>query len=286
MTLSTSGMLAGAVLGLSVGLLVWQLRPGTPALGPALSRLNPDHRQTYQPPAGRAWAWLADKLVPEADLALLDLTRGKYLSHLGMAALTGIVAIPVLALAAGLAGLDVPFVAPTAGGLAFSVGAMVLQRRGVAGQACTARAEYQRGVCVYLDQVALSAAAGHGPVASLEQAAQVGSGPVFDRIRSTLLDAKLRMEAPWERLQALGADLDVPALGDLGDIMHASGTAGAHVYKTLRAKATSLRTQVRYAELAAAKSSSTALDALGAALVLVLLAIAVYPFIAQLHIAT
>ncbi|GGJ89802.1 hypothetical protein GCM10010123_19520 [Pilimelia anulata] len=285
-TLAVAGLIAGALFGLAVAVVVWQLRPATPALGPALARLNPDTPQRYQPPLRRGWRWATDKLVPAADIAVLGYTSTRFLSHLGLAALTGLVAVPTLALAASLAEVDVPFVVPTAGGLGFSLGSMVLQYRGIRTRARRARSEYRRGVCVYLDQVALSTAAGHGPVASLEQAATVGVGAVFDLIRGALGEARLRLEPPWERLQQLGRDLDVPALGDLGDIMHASGTAGAHVYRTLRAKATSLRTQIRYDELSAAKASSTALDALGAALVLVLLGIAAYPFVAQLQLAT
>ncbi|WP_189115125.1 type II secretion system F family protein [Pilimelia terevasa] len=246
--------------------------------------MNPP--QIYQSPLRRGWRWLTDKLVPAADIAVLGQTRAGFLAHMGLAALTGLIAAPTLALAASLADLDLPLVAPTAGGLGFTVGSMGLQYRGVQARAGRARAQYRRGVCVYLDQVALANAAGHGPVASLEQAAAVGVGPVFDCIREAIGGARLRLEPPWERLQQLGRDLDVPALGDLGDIMHASGTAGAHVYKTLRAKAASLRTQIRYDALSTAKASSTALDALGAALVLVLLAIAIYPFVAQLQLAT
>jgi tight adherence protein C len=282
-SLLVAGLLAGCLFGFAVTLALWQLRPATPALGPALARLNPDTPQTYRPPLSRGWRWFTDRLVPAADIAVLGHTRSKFLSHMGLAALTGLIAVPTLMLAGQLAGVSVSFLAPTAAGLGFSIGAMVLQYRGTTQRAKVARADYRRGVCVYIDQVALATAAGNGPVASLEQAATTGTGPVFDLIRDAIAAARLRMEPPWERLQTLGRTLEVPALGDLGDIMHSSGTAGAHVYRTLRARATSLRAQIRFDELAAAKASSTALDALGAALVLVLLGVAAYPFVALLQ---
>ena len=283
-TLTVGALLAGGLLGGAVALLVWQLLPATPALGPALARLRPDEATDYRYPARRRLGSMVDRLVPEADLAVLDRSRGHYLLGLGLSALIGFVVAPLLSIAAGMLGFRLPFTVPALAGLALAAGAVLIAYRDVTGKAAKARAEYRRGVCVYLDQIALSAAAGHGPVESLERAAGIGHGPVFDRIRATLERARIQLEPPWEHLRGLGHQLRVPALGDLGDIMQGSGVSGAHVYRTLRAKTSSLRTQIRYDELADAKAGSTALDGLGAALVLVLLLIAVYPFIARLQL--
>lgn len=277
-------LIAGGVLGAAVALLVWQLLPATPALGPALARLRPDTTRPYQHPARRRLGLVVDRLVPEADLAVLGRPRGHYLLGLGLSALIGLAVAPMVSIAMGLVGFRLPFTVPALAGLGLAVGAALLTYRDVTAKAATARAEYRRGVCLYLDQVALSAAAGHGPVESLERAAAIGHGPVFDRIRAALDRARVQLEPPWEHLRDLGTQLRVPALGDLGDIMQASGVSGAHVYRTLSARTSSLRTQIRYDELAAAKAGSTTLDGLGAALVLVLLLIAVYPFISRLQL--
>jgi hypothetical protein len=227
-------------------------------------------------------AGLVDRLVPHRDLAVLGRTRQHYLLGLGLSGLIGVGVAPLLGVAISLVGLRLPFAVPTLAGLGLGVAAMMVSYRDTVARAVRARADFRRGVCVYLDQVALLAAAGHGPVEALERAAAIGTGPVFARIRDALTRSRLELLAPWDQLRLLGADLGVPALGDLGDIMATSGSAGAHVYRTLRAKTSSLRTQIRFDELASAKSTSTMLDGLGAALVLVLLLIAIYPFLARL----
>ena len=274
---------AGGLLGASLFWFCWQLRPATPALGPALARLDPDQAAAAaRRPGGQVWGWAAQRLAPAADLAVLDYTGSKYLLQLLACAAAGLAIGPVLALSSTVLGLRVSLAVPAVIGALLSLLAMAAYVRGIHAQAARARASYGRGVCVYLDQVALCIAAGHGPVASLERAAASGDGPVFTRLRDTIAEAQLRMEPPWDRLRDLAGTLHVPALGDLADIMHASGTAGAHVYKSLRAKAAGLRTQIRTDELTTAKASSTALDALGAVLVFVLLAVAAYPFLARI----
>jgi pilus assembly protein TadC len=276
---------AGGLFGGSVFWLGWQLRPATPALGPALARLDPDQAAAAAGrPGGQLWGWAAQRIAPAADLAVLDYTGSRYLLEVLACAAAGLTLGPVLAVAGTVLGLGVSLAVPAGIGAVLAVIAMAGYVRGIHAQAARARAAYRRGVCVYLDQVALCIAAGHGPVASLERAATSGDGPVFTRLRDTIAEAQLRMEPPWDRLRDLAEVISVPALGDLADIMHASGTAGAQVYTSLRAKAAGLRTQIRTDELTTAKSSSTALDALGAVLVLVLLILAAYPFVARIPI--
>ena len=276
-----AALLAGCGLAAGVVLLVHAVRPPAPALGPALARLRPG-RGAYTNPARQRVTGLIDRLVPDRDLAVLDRTRRHYLLGVTISAGLGFAMAPVLAAAFTLIGLRLPFALPAVGGLGLAAAAALVVYRDVHAQAVRARAQFRLGVCVYLDQVALLAAAGHGPVEALERAAAIGDGPVFTRIRDALNHSRLELIAPWDQLRHLGGHLGVPALGDLGDIMATSGVAGAHVYRTLRAKTSSLRSQIRFDELAAAKSTSTMLDGLGAALVLVLLLIAIYPFLARL----
>ena len=282
--IQTSALLAGGLLGAALAMLVWHLLPAVPALGPALQRLHPNAAIAYRHPARRALQAVTDRMVPDADLAVLGRTRSHFLVGLGSSALIGLAMGPTLSAAMGVLGWRIPFAIPALGGVGLAFGCAVLVYRDVHAKADLARADYRRGVCIYLDQVALSTAAGHGPVESLERAATIGHGPVFDRIRTTLEQARVQMQPPWENLRSLGNQLRVPALGDLGDIMATSGIGGAHVYRTLRAKASGLRVQIRFDELAEAKAGSTVLDALGAALVLVLLLIAIYPFVSRLQL--
>lgn len=275
-------LMAGAALGLAGALLVWQLMPARPALGPAMQRLNPGGQLRYEHPARRAARLLLERLVPESDLAVRERTRKHYLGGMGASAFIGLAIPLVLGWALGLMGWQLPFVIPAAAGIACAAGAVLLVYRDVRTRADKTRREYRRGVAIYLDQIALQVAAGHSPQSSLTRAAQIGHGGVFNQIRDALTDDSGHRN-PWDELRALGERLRVPALGDLGEIVAASGSQGAHIYHTLRAKTSSLRDEIRFDDLGEAKKGSTALDAIGAGVVMILLLIVIYPFISRLN---
>lgn len=275
-------LLAGAILGLAGVLLVWALMPARPALGPALQRLNPGSEVRYEHPARRAARLLLERLVPEADLAVRERTRKHYLGGMAASALIGLALPLVLGYALWLMGWQLPFVIPAAAGLGFAALAVVLVYRDVRTKADKSRREYRRGVAIYLDQIAMQVAAGQGTQSALIRAAQIGHGGVFNQIRDALKDDSGHRN-PWDDLRALGERLRVPALGDLGEIVAASGDQGAHIYHTLRAKTSSLRDEIRFDDLGDAKKGSTALDAIGAGVVMILLLIVIYPFISRLQ---
>ncbi len=64
--------------------------------------------------------------------------------------------------------------------------------------------------------------------------------------------------------------------------MRSAGVDGAHVYNTLRAKADSLRDQIRTQQLEKAEVRTNKLDIPATALILILLVLMVYPFMAKL----
>ena len=94
-------------------------------------------------------------------------------------------------------------------------------------------------MCAYLDLVALERAADAGTVEALDRAAAIGDGRAFARIRDALLRARLPGARRGTGLTDLAAELGVPELGDVADIMRLSGEDGAAVYATLRARAAS-----------------------------------------------
>ena len=114
-------------------------------------------------------------------------------------------------------------------------------------------------------------------MAALERAASGVDGWVFERLRETLLRAQLQLHQPWDELRRLAEEIDVPELGDVGDIVHAAGADGAVVHETLLARADSLRDQIRLEALARAKATTSKLDIPGAALLLVLAIFIIYP---------
>ena len=140
-------------------------------------------------------------------------------------------------------------------------------------KADAARDEFRQAVCTYLDLVALQLSAAHGPVQSLERAAAVCDGWVFDRLQESLRIAQMQMHAPWDELRDLADKIGIPELGDVGAIMRSSGSEGAQVHETLRSRADSLRDQIRTDNLARAEGVTSKLDIPGALLVFVLLGV-------------
>lgn len=266
---------AGALLGLGVFLLVWRALPATPAAGPALRRLHPDAVVT---PRERMPEWERLLRPPQRELALLGRTTGQYAVSLAVSALIGLAAPATLSAVLPMVGLRFPIVVP----VVVSLGCAGLAAHyDVLSRARKARYEFRRAVCTYLDLVALELAAGHGPVAALERAASGVDGWVFERLRETLLRAQLQLHQPWDELRRLAEAIDVPELGDVGDIVHAAGADGAVVHDTLLARADSLRDQIRVEALARAKATTTKLDIPGAALLLVLAVFIIYPLLAR-----
>lgn len=274
----------GGVIGLGLAMLAFELLPTAPALGPALKRL---HQQPAA--AGRIGVASASAAsgfgrylrVPHRDLALLGKTAEQYTSTILLSGLIGLLLPPLCVFVVSMIGLSLPFVVPVAGGIASAILFMVIAHRDVIAKADKARGEFLRAICTYLDLVSLQLAAAHGPVQSLEQAARLCEGWVFDRIRGALARAQMQMRSPWQELRELAEEIGIPQLGDVGAIMQASGSEGAQVHQTLLEQAASLRNQLRTDALARAEAVTGRLDIPGAALVFVLVLFVIYPFVVR-----
>jgi hypothetical protein len=279
-------VVGGAAIGLGLFLVLREALPATPALGPALSRL-------HQPPgAGRAGSatggldWLGGfsrwLRPPHRQLALIDRTPEQYTLSVLVSALVGLATPTLLGAVLFVGGVRLPVVVPVLGSLGMALIAALLAHRAVLAKADGARDEFRQAVCTYLDLVALQLSAAHGPVQSLERAAAVCDGWVFDRIRESLRIAQMQMHSPWDELRELADRIGIPELGDVGAIMRSSGSEGAQVHESLRSRADSLRDQIRTDNLARAEGVTSRLDIPGSLLVFVLLGFAVYPFVARL----
>ncbi|MET8352917.1 type II secretion system F family protein [Micromonospora sp. NPDC005206] len=272
----------GAAVGLGLFLVVRELVPATPALGPALRRLHqPAGTGRVAAPASRQLDWLTGLArwlrPPHRQLALIGQTSEQY----ALSALIGLAVPTLLGVALFVLGISLPLVVPVLGSLGMALIAGLLAHRSVLAKADAARDEFRQAVCTYLDLVALQLSAAHGPVQSLERAAAVCDGWVFDRIQESLRIAQMQMHAPWDELRDLVDKIGIPELGDVGAIMRSSGSEGAQVHETLRSRADSLRDQIRTDNLARAEGVTSKLDIPGALLVFVLLGFVVYPFIAR-----
>ncbi|ROO52583.1 type II secretion system (T2SS) protein F [Micromonospora sp. Llam0] len=282
----TVAVVSGALVGLGLFLLLRETSPATPALGPALRRLHHTQGRPGVVAADGDLAWMTGVVrwlrPPHKELALLGRTPEQYALSLLLSALIGLVAPPVLGMALGVVGIDLPVAVPVAAGLVLAAAAALIAHQDVLSKARQARREFSRAVCTYLDLVALQLSAAHGPVQALERAAKVCDGWVFERIREALRLAQLQMHSPWDELRDLSDQIGVPELGDVGSIMQSSGTEGAQVHETLRSRADSLRDQIRTDNLARAEAVTGRLDIPGAFLVFVLIGFVLYPFLARI----
>lgn len=284
MTYSTmvAAIAAGALVGLGVLLLIAQLVPAPPALGPALRRLHPVGGASPSI-ATSAQSWARRRFrVPHSDLQLLGRTTDQYFLTIGLSALLGLLLPAIITIAVVVLRLPVPLSVPLVGTLLASGASALVAHLDVIAKAASRRAEFTRAMCTFIDLAAHQVLGGHGPVESLGRAASISQGWVFARVREALLSADLQLRPPWEDLKTLGRDIEVIELVDLADIMRTAGNEGANVYTTLRARADSLRDQLRTRALAEAEVRTSKLDIPSSALILVVIVLLGYPFLTRL----
>lgn len=278
-TALVAGVSAGGLIGAGTFVIVTQLAPAPPALGPALRRLHPAASRAAPSPAG----WLRRHFtVPHTDLRLLDRSTDEYFRTLGVSALVGLLLPTLMAVAVLLLRLPISPVIPAGLSIVVAAASAWSSHRQMLARAAAARQEFTRAVCTFLDLTAHQVLGGHGPVESLDRATGTCHGWPFLRIRRALLRAQLQMRPPWDELRALSREISVVELGDLADIMSTAGREGADVYHTLRARADSLRDRLRTDALADAEVKTNKLDIPASALILIVLVVLGFPFLSRL----
>ncbi len=264
----------GALVGLGLAVLLWRLVPAEPDLGEALVRLSPDgaraaHRDNAAGDArsgdvrdvlGR-WAQvhLPTRVwgrVRAEDLAILNKTRARFYGEKLVFALLGLSAAPLLTTLLLLGGLRVPITVPVLGSLGLGIVLWFVPTYNVVDDAGKARLEFSRALGAFIDLVALERNTGSGPRQSMEAAAAVGDSWVFVRLAEELARTRWSGLTPWEAIRRLGADLGMPELGDLADIMRLSGEDGAQIYAQLRSRSASMRSAMLHAQKSQANEVS------------------------------
>jgi hypothetical protein len=183
--------------------------------------------------------WLSPAV--RADLSVTGRSPTEFFAAKAVAALVGLM-VPALTLfAAEVTGLALPTLVPAWVSLTGTVvGFLVpdLRLRGAAGEV---RRDFRVAVGAYLDLVAMRMASGAGLAEALGEAAQLGGGPAFARLRGALADARTDGLAPAAALGRLGEELALPDLVDTAARLSLVDTSGAQAEASLRAQAASLR---------------------------------------------
>lgn len=259
----TLALLTGLGFGLGVCLLVLGLRPAPLTAASRLQLLDQPPAALLRPDAtgqrtdrlGRLRHWLGARTLPSADRSGLAVLSGDTAAdlavtgtsaelHAGTKALAALAGLFTPALLSGLlasAGLTLPLLVPlwlclTAAAVGYLLPDLRLRRT-----AADARRGFRTTVGAFLDLVAMRMASGSGLAEALQDAAGIGHGPAFVRIRGALADARTDGLTPAQALGLLGSQLQLPDLVEVSTRLRLVDTSGAHAQASLRAQAASLR---------------------------------------------
>lgn len=286
-------LLAGALIGLGISLLVWRSRPVHVDLASAMERLSPDRSLASRSSSVTAvdgdtkdklggWAMRTlplDSLgaPPYRELALLRIPVHRFYGEKVLFALVGLVVPFVLGFFLRLVGTAIPWFLIAVAALALAAVMFFLPDYNARDEAAKARKEFGRALASYIDLVALERNSGSGPRQAMEVAANIGDSWVFRRLAEELARSRWSGMPPWEALRRLSDELGLPELADLADIMRLSGEEGAQVYQTLRSRSESMRTAELNAALADANATGERMTIPMSALGLIFMALIVTP---------
>lgn len=257
---------AGASIGLGVWIIAAGLAQARPDLAATLAAPRPvtgSRRPTPVLARRPLQAGVEDRLgrlqitVPGKDLAILGLSKGRFLLwRIGTA--TGLLLCgPLLAVLLWTVGGGVTAAVPPLLGLAaagvgwWAVGVWIRDR------AAARRRQLRYALVSYLTLVALHRAAGLGMGAALATATESSTAWTFRRIGDRIASSAREGESPWTGLSEMAGELGINELADLASIAHTAAARGAGVYSTLMARAASLRRELQKREEAAAAQTTT-----------------------------
>jgi hypothetical protein len=284
-------LVAGALIGLGVVLLVIRLMPAEPDLAEALSRLTPARGRAHalNPVAAtsgkeRVGVWAMKALppavwvrTPTRELALLRIPLARFYGDKLTFAFLGLVIPPLMAWFFDLIGLGFPVAVPALASVGLAATMFFLPNYNAIDDARKARLEFTRALGAYIDLVALERNSGSGVRQAMESAAEVGDSWVFTRLSEELTRSRWSGLPPWDALHTLADELGLPELDDFADIMRLSGEEGAAVYATLRARSAAMRTAMLNDEIAEANAVGERMTIPGSLLGVIFMALLVAP---------
>jgi Flp pilus assembly protein TadB len=291
-------MLAGAGVGVGLWALAVWLFPPRPPLEEVLARLNPPPAQPVAPPPAAqteaGWAVrlgrpltgvLAGLGLPgpalSRDLAITGRDAQAHLAEKAAAGVAGLFLPAAVGLTLALGGRALPWALPVGAALACAAAGFVLPDATVRAEARRRRAAFRHALSAYLNLIQILLAGGAGVEAALTDAAEVGQGWPFARLRAALATARATRTTPWEALGALGAELELAELVELAAAVSLAGTEGAKVRASLGAKAAALRGRTGADAEAAANAATERMSIPGVVLALGFILFVFYPALAQ-----
>lgn len=265
-------LMAGALVGLSVALVVAACSRSHPVLADALAAL--DERQVRPAqveavtPRDRLLLPILRRLpvsVPDSDLDLLGLGRDRFLIVAATSAVTLAAAGPTLAGVLALLDTGIHVVVPTGFTLLGLLIGWTGHARRIRGRADDARDQLRSALVAYLQQVSLLRRGGAGVSTALTLPGRLlADSWAMRRLRDELELAQRAGEMPWEGLRRFGERVDIDELTDLSAIAATAGQDGAAVVGTLLARAESLGDELRSDEHADAHRASGQMSTPGA----------------------
>ena len=253
------GTLAGAGVAGGLVLLFVGLRPAPPSVALTLAAYDAARTSGLRPVmTGSRWTtrWqravgvpLASSLLARgwlsstarADLAVLGRDAPALVATKVGTAIAGVVTPALLAVAASTAGAHLPVLIPAWASLGGALIGYLIPDLRLRSAAAEARRDFRVAIGAYLDLVAMRMASGAGLSEALVEAARLGTGPAFIRLRGALADARTDGLAPTAALGRLGTELGLPDLVDVAARLSLVDTSGAQAEASLRAQAASLR---------------------------------------------
>lgn len=298
----TTAILLGAMTGLGLwALLVWAAPP-RPALREVLRRVEPADPAPAAAPAwpqpgtdaGSGWTLIGRPLVPalrraglprtglHADLRITATDADQLLTRKAAGAVLGLLTPPLVAGVLTAAGARVGVGLPVLASVGFAAVGFLLPDIVLRREAQRQRHDARHALSAYLDLAVISLAGGAGVEAALTDAARIGDGPLFTRLRDTLDTARLTRTSSWDALDHLGRQIALPELTELAATTTLAGTEGARVRASLAARAQTLRTRLLTDTEAASKAATERLGLPWGLLLLGFLVLLGYPALQQI----
>jgi tight adherence protein C len=257
----TGALLAGAVAGLGLYLLVRALAPSRPGLGARLALIDAARAEQWRPAArprteasgGRLRARLGEQVAAlyaargwqhgslRADVNLLGRSWEGFLATKALAAAGVVVLAPFATVALAAVGVDVGAAVPLWLALLLGAVAFFLPDLSVRQEAAVRRRDFRHVVGAYLDLVSMGLAGGRGVPEALLAASEIGDGWALRRLRDCLVNARITGTTQWAALGRLGEELAVDELRDLAAALELVADDGAKIRASLAARAATLR---------------------------------------------